>query len=58
MIVLLVAEEHILKVGSRLDMVYLIKPKLWAWRMLRVPDWRLEGWGHLELNIKDDAFGC
>ena len=26
--------------------------------MLKVPDWRLEGWGHLELNIKDDVGGC
>ena len=31
---------------------------LWAWRTLRVPDWRLEGWGHLKLNIKDDVGGC
>ena len=26
--------------------------------MLRVPDWRLDGWGHLELNINDDVDGC
>ena len=25
--------------------------------MLKVPDWRLEGWGHLELNIKYNV-GC
>ena len=25
---------------------------------MRVPDWGLEGWGHLELNIKDDVGGC
>ncbi len=25
--------------------------------MLRVPDWRLRGWGHLELIIKDDVGG-
>ena len=29
-----------------------------GWRTLRVPDWRLEGWGYLELNIKDDVGGC
>ena len=39
-------------------MIWLIKSKLWAWRTLRVPDWRLEGWGHLELIIKDGVGGC
>ena len=32
--------------------------KLGAWMMLRVPGWSLEGWGHLELNIKYDVCGC
>ncbi len=26
-------------------------PKLRACRMLRVPDWRLGGWGHLEMML-------
>ena len=55
---LVVAKGPILKVSSRLDRIWLIKPKFWAWRMVRVPEWRLEGWGHLELNIKDYVGGC
>ena len=54
---LVVAKGSILKVSSRLDLIWLRKLKIGAWRTLRVPDWRLEGWGHLELNIKDDV-GC
>ena len=33
------------------------KASVGGWRTLRVPDWRLEGWSHLELNIKDDVGG-
>ena len=45
-------------VGGRSDMIWLRKPKLGVWRMMRVPDWRLEGWGHFELNIKDNVGSC
>ncbi len=58
MMILVVAKGHILKVWSRLDIILLRKPYLVAWKTLRVSDWRLEGWGHLELNIKDDVGGC
>ena len=39
------------------DMICLINTKLWALSILRVTDWRLGGWGHLVLNIKDDVGG-
>ena len=39
-------------------MIWLRKPKLGAWKTLGVPDWIVDGWGHLELNIKDDVCGC
>ena len=39
-IMLVVAKGHILKVLSRLEMIQLIKHKLWAWRTLRDPEWR------------------
>ncbi len=55
---LVVAKEPILKVLSRPDMIWQRMHKLGAWMMLRVPDWRLEGWGYLELHIKDDDGGC
>ncbi len=44
--------ESFIKIGHDLA-----KPELGAWKTLRVPDWRLEGWGHLEFNIKDDVGG-
>ena len=50
--ILVVGMAPILKVGSRLVMIWLRNP------LLRVHDLRLEGWGHLELNIKDDVGGC
>ena len=55
---LVVAKGPILKVSSRLDLIWLRKPKFGASRTLRVPDWGLEGCSHLELNIKDDVGGC
>ena len=55
---LVVAKRPILKVSSRLDLIWLRKPKFGAWRMLWVPDWRLEGWGNFELDIKYDVGGC
>ena len=55
---LVVANGPILNVLSRLDLIWLRKPNLGTWRMLRVPDLRLEGWGHLELNIKNYVGGC
>ena len=51
MMAFVVAKGPILEVSSRLDMI-------WGWRTLRVPDWRLEGWGYLDLNIEDDVGGC
>ena len=55
---LVVAKGPVLKVWSRMNMIWLRKPKLEAWGRLRVPDWMLGGWGHLECNIKDDVGGC
>ena len=58
MMMLVVAKGPILKVRSRLVMIWLKKPMLGAWRTLKVPAWRLERWDHNELNIKDDVGGC
>ena len=55
---LVVAKGHFLKVGSRLDMIWLRKCMLGASRTLKVPDWGPEGWGHLEFIIKEDVGGC
>ena len=37
--------ESLMKIRQDLDMAW-----IWTWRTLRVPDWRLGGWGHLWHN--------
>ena len=46
--------ESLIKIGHDLGE----QAEVGGWRTLRVPYWRLEGWGHLELNIKNYVGGC